>query len=72
MVVILNDDRVTDVGHPPVITGTAERPVQILCLFTNSEINRGFYEKNSFTLFDERRFEYGGKSVSSWSYSMKL
>ena len=47
MVVILIDDRVTDVGHPPVITGTAERPVQILCLFTNSEINRVFMRKTA-------------------------
>lgn len=45
---------------------------ETLCLFTNSEINRKFYEKNGFTLFDERWFEYGGKRVGSWSYSMKL
>ena len=41
-------------------------------LFTNSETNRRFYEKNGFSLFDERRFEYGGKSIGSWSYIMEL
>ncbi len=41
-------------------------------LFTNSESNRRFYEKNGFDLFDEKRFEYGGKTIGSWSYSMKL
>ena len=41
-------------------------------LFTNSEVNRRFYEKNGFTLFDEKRFEYGGKAIGSWSYIMKL
>lgn len=39
-----------------------------LSLFTNSEPNRRFYEKNGFTLFDERRFDYKGKSIGSWSY----
>ena len=41
-------------------------------LFTNSEANRRFYEKNGFSLFDEKRFEYGGKAIGSWSYVMKL
>ena len=41
-------------------------------LFTNSEANRSFYEKNGFVLFDEKRFEHGGKSIGSWSYAMKL
>ena len=41
-------------------------------LFTNSEANRRFYEKNGFSLFDEKRFEYGGKRIGSWSYAMKL
>jgi GNAT superfamily N-acetyltransferase len=41
-------------------------------LFTNSESNRRFYEKNGFVLFDEKRFDYGGKSIGSWSYAMKL
>ena len=43
-----------------------------LTLFTNSEINRRFYEKNGFCLFDEKRFEYGGRAIGSWSYIMKL
>ena len=41
-------------------------------LFTNSEINQRFYESNGFSLFDEKRFGYGGKTIGSWSYSMKL
>lgn len=41
-------------------------------LFTNSETNRKFYEKNGFSLFDEKRFENGGKSIGSWSYVMQL
>ena len=41
-------------------------------LFTNSESNRRFYEKNGFSLFNEKRFEYGGKAIGSWSYAMKL
>ena len=43
-----------------------------LSLFTNTELNRKFYEKNGFILFDERRFEYGGKNIGSWSYAQKL
>ena len=43
---------------------------QTFSLFTNSEANRRFYEKNGFTLFDEKRFEYGGSSIGSWSFRM--
>ena len=28
------------------------------------------YEGNGFILFDERRFEYGGKNIGSWSYKL--
>jgi len=55
-----------------IIPHVKEAGGEILCLFTNAEKNRRFYEKNGFTLFDERRFEYGEKSVGSWSYWMKL
>ena len=41
-------------------------------LFTNSENNCRFYENNGFSLFDEKRFEYAGKSIGSWSYVMDL
>ena len=41
-------------------------------LFTNSEINRRFYEKNGFVLFDEKQFEYEGKTIGSWSYLIRL
>lgn len=55
-----------------IIPHAREAGGEVLCLFTNSEINRKFYEKNGFTLFDEKRFENGGKSIGSWSYRMKL
>ena len=45
---------------------------ETLSLFTNSEINRRFYESHNFTLFDEKHFEYNGGSIGSWSYMMKL
>lgn len=41
-------------------------------LFTNSEINRAFYEKNGFTMFDEQHFEFGGKRIGNWSYVKEL
>jgi len=43
-----------------------------LCLFTNAEINRRFYEKNGFTEFDERFFEHDGHAIGSWSYRQAL
>ena len=45
---------------------------ECLSLFTNSKINCRFYEKNGFSLFDEKTFEYEGKTIGSWSYRMKL
>ena len=45
---------------------------ETLSLFTNSEANCRFYEKNGFTRFDTRRFEYGGRAFGSWSYRMDL
>ena len=41
-------------------------------LFTNSEINCSFYEKNGFTIFDEKTLECSGKTVGNWSYIMEL
>ena len=41
-------------------------------LFTNSESNLAFYEKNGFTIFDEKQFEYEGKTTRSWSLVMDL
>ena len=43
-----------------------------LCLYTNSEINRKFYLKNGFEVFDSQEFSYGGRSVGSWSFEMAL
>ena len=45
---------------------------RMLCLFTNSEINRRFYVKNGFSEFDEREFSYKGKTIGSWSYKKEL
>ena len=41
-------------------------------LYTNSDINCRFYEKNGFTRFDEKKFEYKGRTLGSWSYIMQL
>ena len=41
-------------------------------LFTNSEENCRFYEKNGFSQFDRMFFDYQGKRLGSWSYQMRL
>lgn len=43
-----------------------------LCLFTNSQINRKFYQKNGFREFNERFFTYMGKELGNWSYVYDL
>ena len=45
---------------------------ETLCLFTNSEANRIFYQKNGFVEFHAQQFSYHGSSVGSWSYRMSL
>ena len=45
---------------------------EVLTLFTNSVANCKFYEKNGFSLLDEKKFEYNGKSIGNWSYMMML
>lgn len=45
---------------------------EALCLFTNTQINCRFYEKNGFELFDEKHFEYNGGRIGSWSYIMRF
>ena len=55
-----------------IIPYIKERGAEALCLFTNSEINRKFYEKNGLSVFDEKHFSYNGKSIGSWSYLMEL
>ena len=39
-----------------------------LCLFTNSEENRKFYQKTGFDEFHEQWFSYRGKKLGSWSF----
>ena len=43
-----------------------------ICLFTNSEGNRKFYQKNGFSEFNEQFFSYRGKTIGSWSYLLHL
>ena len=40
----------------------------ILCLFTNSQCNRLFYQKNGFTEFHSQQFSCNGKQIGNWSY----
>ncbi len=43
-----------------------------LCLFTNSEINRRFYQKNGFQEFHAQKFTYKDGVVGSWSYQTDI
>ncbi len=43
-----------------------------LCLFTNSEENRLFYQQNGFSQFKEEEYHYKGKSLGSWSYIKEI
>ena len=43
-----------------------------LCLFTNSEKNKKFYEKNGFEVFDYREFYYKGRTLPSYSFIKTL
>ncbi len=58
--------------HECLIPYVRDAGGETFSLFTNSESNRRFYEKNGFSLFDEKRFEYGGKAIGSWSYAMRM
>lgn len=55
-----------------IIPAVKKRGGETLCLFTNSEENRVFYQKNGFREFDAREFRYHGKTLGSWSYCMNL
>ena len=55
-----------------VIPCVREHGGRSLSLYTNSEINCRFYEKNGFRRFDSRTFSYNGKSFGSWSYLMDM
>ena len=54
--------------HECILPYVKEHGGNALCLFTNSQINRKFYQKNGFREFDERFFTYKGKELGSWSY----
>ena len=51
-----------------ILSYVKEHGGDTLCLFTNSENNRKFYQKNGFNEFDEQWFTYHGKKLGSWSY----
>ena len=55
-----------------IIPFVREAGAETLSLFTNSESNCRFYEKNGFVRFDEKRFESSGKVLGSWSYRMEF
>lgn len=55
-----------------IIPYVREHGGKALCLFTNSERNRMFYQKNGFVEFHAQQFSYKGKSIRSWSYRMQL
>ena len=58
--------------HEQIIPYVREHGGKVLCLFTNSERNRMFYQKNGFVEFHAQQFSYKGKSIGSWSYRMQL
>ena len=45
---------------------------ETLCLFTNAEANRTFYQNNGFEEFDQRFFNRKGKQLGSWSYRISI
>ena len=45
---------------------------ETLCLFTNAEGNRKFYQKNGFEEFDQHFFKHKGKQLGSWSYQISI
>jgi len=49
-----------------------ERGGRELVFFTNSRKNLDFYMKRGYEVFDEREFEYGGKTMGSWSLKKVL
>ena len=53
---------------PHVRTGGGSR----LCLFTNSESNVRFYQRNGFRVVDERQFTYNNHPLGSWSLARKV
>ena len=51
---------------------SASCPIDTLCLFTNSEENRKFYQKNGFVEVNEQWFTYREKRLGSWGYQSVL
>ncbi|MCR4650368.1 MAG: GNAT family N-acetyltransferase [Lachnospiraceae bacterium] len=43
-----------------------------LTLFTNSDKNCHFYQKNGFEMFDTKFFSYKGKTFGNWSFIQKI
>lgn len=55
-----------------VIPFLREQGCTTLCLNTNEEINRGFYQKNNFDEIGESVLQINGSCVRNWSYSLDL
>lgn len=62
----------TDFMSYGIIPFIKEKGGNAMCLFTNSEINRKFYIKNSFEEFDSTTFSYKGTTIGSWSYKRDI
>ncbi len=62
----------TKMLHNCILPYVKEHGGDTLCLFTNSEENRKFYQKNGFVEFHEQWFTYRGKKLGSWSYQSIL
>ena len=58
--------------HECILPYVKEQGGDTLCLFTNDEINRKFYQKNGFVVFNEQWFTYRRKKLGSWSYQLSL
>ncbi len=44
----------------------------VLTLITNSDENRRFYEKNGFSVFEQREILRGDRSMTNWSFRMLI
>ena len=62
----------TDLVSYGIIPFIKEKGGSTICLFTNSEINRQFYIKNSFDEFHSQQFSYKGTTIGSWSYKRDI
>lgn len=62
----------TDIMQNGIIPFVKQHGGKEIFLFTNSEINRRFYNKNGFNEFHHQEFSYNNKSIGSWSYKKDI